>query len=154
MTTDRKKSEKYKRIVKQLNSILRQTNDSICRMSTINAILHHKMPGFFWTGFYLLRDGELIAGPYQGQLACQVLEKNKGVCWTAINKGETIVVDDVDKFPGHIACNPKSKSEIAVPLKNRSAEIIGVLDIDGIIKGQFDTVDAFYLEEIVKLYNI
>ena len=95
-----------------------------------------------------------MAGPYQGELACQVLEKNKGVCWAAINSREVIVVEDVKKFPGHIACNPKSKSEIAVPLKDSSEEIIGVLDIDSAVKGQFDAVDSFYLKEILKLYQI
>lgn len=154
MNTNRGKSERYKRILAQLKSLVGQTNDKICRLSTIIALLHHKMPGLLWTGFYLLKKTELHVGPYQGELACQVLEKNKGVCWKAINDGITIIVPDVNRFPGHIACNPRSKSEIAVPLKNRSGKIIGVLDIDSILKGHFDSIDSLYLEEIVKLYNI
>jgi len=117
----RKKVEKsllerrYKRIYEQLRGLFTKTNDKIARMATIVAVLHHKMPHFFWTGFYRIVDGELIVGPYQGPLACQVLEKNKGVCWACVNRKETIIVPDVEKFPGHIACDPRSKSEITVP---------------------------------------
>jgi len=106
---------RYKRIYEQLRGLLTKTNDKIARMATIVAVLHHKMPHFFWTGFYRIVDGELIVGPYQGPLACQVLGKNKGVCWACVNRKETIIVPDVEKFPGHIACDPRSKSEITVP---------------------------------------
>ena len=146
-----KKSGRYERIHKQLDELVRKTDDPICRMSTINAVLHHKMDHFFWTGFYLLRDGQLRVGPYQGPVACQVLEVNKGVCWAAVNNAKTIVVPAVEKFPGHIACDSRSKSEIAVPLKNADGEIVGVLDIESKEYGNFDSEDAIHLQKIISL---
>jgi GAF domain-containing protein len=146
-----KKSGRYERLVSQLEELLSKTNDPICRMASINAILHHKMDQFFWTGFYLLHDGELRVGPYQGPVACQILEKNKGVCWAAINEGKTIIVPDVEKFSGHIACDSRSKSEIAVPLKDRNGVITGVLDIDSTESENFNEEDALYLEKIISL---
>jgi GAF domain-containing protein len=109
------------------------------------------MDSFFWVGFYLLNDGHLIVGPYQGPLACIKLEKNKGVCWAAVNTQKTIVVPDVHKFPGHIACDPRSRSEIVVPLRNQPGEIIGVFDIDSRLSNNFDETDALGLEKIVSL---
>jgi len=144
-----KKSGRYERIYKQLEELLKKTDDPICRMATINAVLHHKMDNFFWTGFYLLKDGELRVGPYQGPVACQILESNKGVCWAAINAGKSIVVPDVEKFPGHIACDSRSKSEIAIPLKKTDGSIAGVLDIDSKEFSAFDEEDAEQLEKIV-----
>ncbi|MFW5781336.1 MAG: GAF domain-containing protein [Bacteroidota bacterium] len=141
---------RYSRIYEQLEKLLQKTDDIYAKMATVCAVLHHKMH-FFWTGFYLLRNGELIIGPYQGPVACQVLEKNKGVCWATINQAKTIVVPDVNKFPGHIACDTRSKSEIAVPLGNKSGEIIGVLDIDNVQPGSFDEIDRENLEKIVGL---
>jgi GAF domain-containing protein len=120
-------------------------------MATINAILHHKMPGFFWTGFYLLKNGELLVGPYQGTLACIRLKKDTGVCWAGINRRETVVVPDVDKFEGHIACSSLSKSEIVVPVFDKDDNVIGVLDVDSKQPGNFDETDRKYLEEIVRL---
>jgi GAF domain-containing protein len=122
-------------------------------MATIVALLHHKMKGFFWTGFYLLDDGELIVGPYQGSLACIKLEKDTGVCWAGINRGETVVVPDVHQFPGHIACDSRSNSEIVVPLRNITGEIIGVLDVDSSEFNTFDEVDAQWLEQILTLIH-
>ena len=120
-------------------------------MATVAAILHHKMDGFFWTGFYLLRDGNLIVGPYQGPAACQVLPKDTGVCWTGINRGESIIVPDVEKFPGHIACDSRSKSEIVVPVRDNTGQVIAVLDVDSKQLNQFDETDAAGLEKIVGL---
>jgi GAF domain-containing protein len=119
-------------------------------MATVVALLHHKM-GFFWTGFYLLNDGRLLVGPYQGTVACQELEKNKGVCWAGINQEKTIVVPDVNQFPGHIACDSHSKSEISIPLKDKNGKILGVLDVDSKTLDSFDEVDAKALERIVGL---
>ena len=143
-----RKIERYRRIIVQLNSLLDKTNDPVCRMATINALLYHKMDGFFWTGFYLLKNGDLRVGPYQGPLACQVLKVNTGVCWTAINKKNTIVVYNVKEFPDHIACDSRSKSEIAVPLIDQEGNIAGVLDVDSNNIGQFNETDARFLEEI------
>ena len=123
-------------------------------MVTLLAVLHHKMDYFFWTGFYLLQDGKLQVGPYQGSLACIDLAKNSGVCWAAVNTEKTVIVEDVEAFPGHIACDSRSKSEIVVPLKNQKNEIIGVLDVDSSELNSFDETDALWLEKILGLvYN-
>jgi L-methionine (R)-S-oxide reductase len=145
------KTGRYERVYSQLEQLIQKTNDPICRMATINAVLHHKMDHFFWTGFYLLHDGQLRVGPYQGPVACQVLEKNKGVCWAAINEDITIIVPDVEKYAGHIACDSRSKSEIAIPLKNAHGKIIGVFDIDSKEPANFDEEDANHLERIITL---
>ncbi|KPK85163.1 MAG: histidine kinase [Bacteroides sp. SM23_62_1] len=146
-----KKEERYNRIYLQLKELLKSSPNEIARMATLVAVLHHKMDGFFWTGFYLLHDGDLMVGPYQGPLACQLLEKEKGVCWAAINSQKTISVPDVTKFQGHIACDSRSRSEIAVPLKNEKGKIVGVLDIDSKIPGHFDETDVINLEKIGEL---
>ena len=150
MKTDKKKG-RYERIYKQLGELLTATENPASRMSTIAAVLHHKMDGFFWTGFYLLKEGELLVGPYQGPVACQVLEKDKGVCWAGVNENQSIIVADVEQFPGHIACDSRSRSEIVVPVRNSQAEVIGVLDVDSKDLNQFDEVDAEGLERIVAL---
>lgn len=139
------------RIYAQLEELLLKSSDELARMATISAVLYHKMEYFFWCGFYRLVDDELIVGPYQGPIACQVLRKNTGVCWAGINNAETIIVPDIHKFPGHIACDSRSKSEIVVPVKNSSGKIIGVLDVDSNEYNSFDNVDAKHLEIIVAL---
>jgi L-methionine (R)-S-oxide reductase len=113
---DKKKSGRYHRIYTQLDALLKKSSDPIARMATVCAVLHHKMDYFFWTGFYLLKSGELIVGPYQGPVACQILEVNKGVCWAAVNGKEAVIVPDVHLFPDHIACDSRSQSEIVLPL--------------------------------------
>ena len=148
------KDKLYKRIYLQLYDLLRQTVDIDARMATISAVLHHKLGKTLWTGFYSLKDGELIVKTYQGPLACQVLKKNTGVCWTAVNKQKTIIVSDVHKFEGHIACDPRSKSEIVVPVRDKNGTIIGVLDIDGKVLDRFDNTDATELERITGLLFI
>jgi L-methionine (R)-S-oxide reductase len=145
-----KKTNRYRRIYDQLVILLQKTDDQTARMATVAAILHHKIDYCFWTGFYLLRDGQLIVGPYQGPLACQVLEKDKGVCWAGINRKETVVVPDVHQFPDHIACDSRSQSEIVVPVR-KHGKIIGVLDIDSKQLNSFDEVDAMELERITGL---
>ncbi len=148
---DSRKKGRYGRIYKQLTGLLTSTSDPLARMATINALLYHKMDGFFWTGFYLLKDDELIVGPYQGPAACQVLTKNTGVCWAAVNRDEVMVVPDVEKFPGHIACDSRSKSEIVIPLRKENGEITGVLDVDSQVLNQFDETDKQELTRICKL---
>ncbi len=120
-------------------------------MATAAAILHHKMPHYFWTGFYTLIDGDLVVGPYQGPLACQVLEKKKGVCWAGCAQKKTIVVPNVHEFPGHIACDSRSNSEIVVPLVSKDKHVWGVLDVDSRKLDAFSDVDKEWLEKIVKL---
>jgi GAF domain-containing protein len=149
-----KKARKYQRIFEQLKNLCKTTDDPVSWMATISALLYHKMPDFFWVGFYLLKNGKLIAGPYQGPLACQELEKDKGVCWAAIRREKTIIVPDVNKFPGHIACSNKTKSEIVVPLKNINNKVTGVLDIDSKLYNNFDETDAIGLGKIAGILNI
>jgi L-methionine (R)-S-oxide reductase len=146
-----KKEGRYNRLFSQLSDLLKKSPNMNSRMSTTNAVLHHKMDYYFWTGFYLLDKGDLTVGPYQGPVACQLLEKNKGVCWAAVNQKETIVVADVHKFSGHIACDSRSNSEIAIPLTDRSGNIIGVFDIDSKEFNSFDDIDKLWLEKIVAL---
>jgi GAF domain-containing protein len=146
-----KKAGRYSRMYTQVEELVKKSDNPISHMSTVIAVLHHKMEYFFWTGFYLLQDGKLLVGPYQGSVACQELSKDKGVCWAAINQNKTVVVDDVHLFPGHIACDSRSNSEIVVPLRNHKKEVIGVLDVDSKELKSFDEVDAEWLEKIVEL---
>ena len=147
------RSGRYTRIQAQLKELLGKSDNLLSRMATINAILYHKMDGFFWVGFYLLKDGRLLVGPYQGPVACLELPKNKGVCWEGINLGKSVIVPDVHQFPGHIACDSRSQSEIVIPVRDKDNTIIGVLDIDSDRKNNFDTLDAARLERIVNLLN-
>jgi len=146
-----KKIGRYKRIYDQLYTLLNVTDDVVSRMSTVAAVLHYKMDGFFWTGFYLIHDGNLLVGPYQGPIACQVLAKDTGVCWSGINQGKTIIVPDVEQFPGHIACDSRSRSEIVVPVWDINQQILAVLDVDSKLLDNFDETDAAGLEKIVGL---
>ena len=143
--------KRYKRIYDQLRELVLKTENKIARMATIAAILHHKMAQFFWTGFYILIDGELIIGPYQGPLACQILEKEKGVCWAGVISKKTIIAPDVHKFPGHVACDNRSNSEIVVPLIDKENQVWGVLDVDSRKFDAFSDIDKDWLEKIVKL---
>ena len=111
-----RKEGRYSRITAQLEELLAKTDDPLARMATICAVLHHKMDYYFWTGFYLYKSGKLVVGPYQGPVACLELEKDRGVCWAALNKRDSVVVPDVHAFPGHISCDSRSKSEITLPL--------------------------------------
>lgn len=144
------KAGRYERIFEQLSELLVKSNNPISGMTTLSALLHHKMK-FFWTGFYLLHDGKLQVGPYQGALACIDLKKDTGVCWASVNKLQTIIVPDVHDFPGHIACDSRSQSEIVVPVFMHDGSIIGVLDIDSDEKNSFDETDARWLEKLIKL---
>jgi len=149
--TKEKKEGRYSRLYAQISELLIKSNNPVSNMSTIVAVLHHKMDYFFWTGFYLLQDGKLQVGPYQGSLACIDLKKDTGVCWAGINQNKPVVVEDVHAFPGHIACDSRSQSEIVVPLRNASGITIGVLDVDSSEPASFDEVDAKWLEKIVAL---
>jgi GAF domain-containing protein len=146
-----KKIGRYERIYQQLTELVPKSNDPVSRMATIAAVLYHKMDTFFWCGFYLLKNERLLVGPYQGPVACQELKTDTGVCWAGINQKKTIVVQDVHDFPGHIACDSRSKSEVVVPLKDKNGAIIGILDVDGKDFNCFDAVDAEWLEKIVPL---
>lgn len=145
------KARRYERIFQQLEELLKDKPNAIASMSTIVSLLHSKMDHFFWTGFYLLDGGELVVGPYQGSLACIRLEKNTGVCWAGINRGELVIVPDVHRFPGHIACDSRSNSEVVVPMRDKSGKIVGVLDVDSKTFDAFDETDALWLDKIVRL---
>ncbi len=146
-----KKEGRYGRIYKQLEGLMKTADYPLSRMATIAAVLHHKMEDYFWTGFYLLVDGDLLVHAYQGPVACMHLRKDTGVCWAGINRKQSVVVPDVEAFPGHIACDARSQSEIVVPVYDSDGKIVGVLDIDSSTKNTFDEVDAQWLEKIVKL---
>jgi GAF domain-containing protein len=140
--------QRYKRIEEQLSALFAKNSDPISRMATAVALLQHKMPHFFWCGFYRIVDGELIAGPYQGPLACMTLERGKGVCWAAIQQGEALVVANVHEFPGHIACDSRSNSEVVAPLRDASGNVVGCLDVDSTEYDSFSTTDAEGLTRI------
>jgi L-methionine (R)-S-oxide reductase len=142
-------TDRYARIREQLGELYAKSDDPIARMATAVALLHHKMPHFFWTGFYLLRDGRLVVGPYQGPLACPVLPGPEGVCWAAVHRGEPIVVPDVHAFPGHVECDARSKSEIVVPLRDAAGRVMGVLDVDSDRRNAFGEADLRGLQAIV-----
>jgi L-methionine (R)-S-oxide reductase len=146
-----RKRERYGRVTEQLQELFASTRDPMARMATAAALLHAKMSGFFWTGWYLLRDAELIVGPYQGSLACLVLPAHQGVCWAGIDGGEAVNVPDVHAFPGHIACDSRSRSEIVIPLRDASGNVIGVLDVDSERPAHFDEADREGLEAIAAL---
>ena len=143
------KTEKYELLYKQIASLIEAESDPIANMANVSSMLHQTF-GFWWTGFYRVVRGELILGPFQGSMACTRIAKGKGVCGTAWSEGRTQVVEDVDKFPGHIACSSLSRSEIVVPIW-RNNEVIGVLDIDSEHLATFDSTDQEWLERIVQL---
>jgi L-methionine (R)-S-oxide reductase len=144
-------TKRYERIFNQLEELLQRTDNRIARMATVASILHHKMPHYFWTGFYIHTNNDLTVGPYQGPLACQVLERERGVCWAGFLNKETIIVPDVQKFPGHIACDTRSNAEIVVPLLDDKGQVWGVLDVDSKTRNAFSLVDQHWLEKIVGL---
>ena len=142
---------RYERIHCQLAELFIKNTDPIARMATICALLHHKMPSFFWTGFYRLNTGQLVVGPYQGPLACAILDGPEGVCWTSIKENTTIIVPDVHAFEGHVACDARSKSEIVVPVREPAGNIVAVLDVDADELDVFTETDRAGLEAIVGL---
>ena len=145
------KEEKYKELMPQLAALVGSETDEVANMANLSAALKQAF-GFFWVGFYRVVGEELVLGPFQGPVACTRIRRGKGVCGTAWAEGRTIVVEDVEQFPGHIACSSESKSEIVVPVV-REGQIVGVLDIDSDCLRTFDAIDASRLEEIVRLLS-
>lgn len=146
------KVEKYELLQQQTKALCAGETDQVAMMANVAAAIHLEM-GFWWTGFYRVQNDELILGPFQGPVACMHIGYGKGVCGTAWKQGETVVVPDVEQFPGHIACSSESRSEIVVPVKSAEGDIIGVLDIDSKDLATFDEVDKQWLEEIVKVFE-
>jgi GAF domain-containing protein len=149
----KKKEGRYHRIYDQLEELLVKTDDPLARMASVCAILHHKMDHYFWTGFYMAKEGRLVVGPYQGPVACQELEKDQGVCWAAYNSGEPVVVPDVHAFPGHIACDSRSKSEITLPVFDGDGTITAIFDVDSDQEDAFDQTDRDHLVRILELIH-
>lgn len=143
------KKEQYEELIPQLRGLIEGEADLIANLANLCAALKTQF-NFFWVGFYLVNDGELVLGPFQGPVACTRIRKGRGVCGTAWEKQETIIVPDVEQFPGHIACSSSSKSEIVVPVY-RQGQLIGVLDVDSDQLDQFDATDQVYLERICAL---
>ncbi len=143
------KEEKYRSLLPQLKALAEASPDLIAAMANFSAAIHETF-GFLWTGFYRVVDGRLVLGPFQGPLACMEIRHGKGVCGTAWAEARTLVVEDVDRFPGHIACSSASRSEIVVPVE-RDGRVIAVLDIDSASLATFDSTDARFLADAVAL---
>ena len=147
--TSTDKKEKYETLLPQIEGLLSNEPDLVANLANVSSALKFGM-GFFWVGFYLVKDDELVLGPFQGPIACTRIKKGKGVCGRAWEKGKTILVPDVEQFPGHIACSSDSRSEIVLPgFKNEEVQLI--LDVDSDQVNDFDTTDQVYLEKIMKL---
>lgn len=146
------KEEQYLSLIPQIEALLYGETDQIANLANVCAALKEQF-NWFWVGFYLVKEDELVLGPFQGPVACTRIKKGKGVCGTAWVKQETIIVPDVTAFPGHIACASASKSEIVLPLF-KEENIIGVLDVDSEYLAHFDEIDSVYLNKIVNLLNV
>ena len=146
------KEQKYAQLLEQINLLVGDEKDYISILSNVSAAIKQSF-GFFWIGFYIKKENELVLGPFQGTVACFRIPFGKGVCGTAWKEKKTMLVDDVEKFPGHIACSSFSKSEIVVPIIKKE-EVVAVLDIDSEHLSQFDQIDAAYLEKLCKWLSI
>ena len=142
------KTEKYRLLERQVAALLEGETDVIAKMANVAAVLHETF-GFWWTGFYRVAGDELVLGPFQGPVACMHIPFGKGVCGTAWKRNETVVVPDVEQFPGHIACSSASRSEIVVPVHGPDGTVTAVLDIDSDRLATFDEEDRVWLEKIV-----
>jgi len=145
------KSELYKQLVSQLSSLLAGERDLIANAANFSSLIFHSLPDLNWAGFYFAKDGDLVLGPFQGKPACVRIRIGQGVCGTAAAKRETVIVWNVHEFPGHIACDSASNSEIVVPLI-KNEEFIGVLDLDSPVLGRFDNEDAVGLNQLVSIW--
>jgi L-methionine (R)-S-oxide reductase len=143
------KEEQYEHLIPLIKGVLEGETDLIANLANVSAILKEQF-NWWWIGFYLVKEGELVLGPFQGPLACTRIRKGKGVCGSSWEKAATLIVPDVDQFPGHIACSSLSKSEIVVPVI-RNSEVVAVLDADSEFYAHYDETDRKYLEEIVAL---
>ena len=140
----------YDLMIKQLEALLEGEEDPIAILSNASALLNECLEEINWVGFYLMKNGELLLGPFQGKVACMHIQVGRGVCGAAVRENKVQLVPDVHTFPGHIACDSASKAEIVIPIR-KGEEIMGVLDIDSPVKARFDELDALYLEKCVKV---
>lgn len=145
------KEEQYESLLPQIKGLLEGEPDLIANLANITGALKEQF-NWLWVGFYLVKNGELVLGPFQGPVACTRIKKGKGVCGASWAKAETLIVPDVEKFPGHIACSSLSRSEIVVPII-RNNEVVAVLDADSADPDQYNVIDQQYLEQIITLIN-
>jgi GAF domain-containing protein len=145
------KEEQYASLLPQIKALLEGEPDLIANLANIAGALKEQF-NWLWVGFYLVKNDELVLGPFQGPVACTRIKKGRGVCGTSWAKAQTLIVPDVEKFPGHIACSSLSRSEIVVPII-RNNKVLGVLDADSIEPDQYDNIDQNYLEQITELIN-
>jgi L-methionine (R)-S-oxide reductase len=145
------KTEQYRSLIPQIKGLLDGEPDLVANLANTVAALKEQF-GWLWVGFYLVKNNELVLGPFQGPVACTRIHKGRGVCGTSWAEAKTLIVPDVEKFPGHIACSSLSKSEIVVPVMYND-EVIGVLDVDSEVYNDFDETDKHYLEEIISLIS-
>ncbi|GAB4526197.1 MAG: GAF domain-containing protein [Amphiplicatus sp.] len=153
MMNQSEKTARYAEVEKEIAAVLEGETNRVARMATIATILHHAFDHYFWTGFYLVdpeKPDELVIGPYQGTLGCLRIPFGKGVCGTAAARRETVIVKDVHEFPGHIACDARSRSEIVVPAFDQEGRLIAVFDVDSDREAMFDEADKTGLERILK----
>jgi len=141
------KAEKYETLLPQVRALIEGETDCVANLANVAAALKETFD-FFWVGFYLVKEEQLVLGPFQGPVACTRIRRGRGVCGTAWTENKTLLVPDVEQFPGHIACSSLSRSEVVVPLRNAEGEVCGVLDIDSRELATFDEVDACYLEKL------
>ena len=146
------KEEQYQSLLPQIKALLEGETDVVANLANVAAALKEQFK-WFWVGFYLVKNNELVVGPFQGPVACTRIKKGKGVCGTSWAEAKTIIVDDVEKFPGHIACSSVSRSEIVVPMIKNN-EVVGVLDVDSEMLNHFDAADQKYLELIIAEINL
>lgn len=149
-TTSEDKQAFYELMLMQLQALLEGEENPIAILSNASALLNECLEQINWVGFYLMKKGELLLGPFQGKVACMHIAVGRGVCGTAVSENKTQLVKDVHAFPGHIACDSASRSEIVIPIR-KGNEIMGVLDIDSPILSRFDEIDAMYLEKCVNV---
>ena len=142
----------YNEIAPQIKSLITDEPDLVANLANIAAVLKEAF-GFFWVGFYLKKDGQLVLGPFQGPLACTRIEFGQGVCGHAFNTRETVIVPDVEKFPGHIACSSASRSEIVLPIFDKNGDVAGVLDVDSDKLEDFSQADALGLGKITQIIS-
>jgi L-methionine (R)-S-oxide reductase len=151
IVTDISKEEQYRSLIPQIAALIQGEPDQVANLANIAAALKEQF-GWFWVGFYLVKNEVLVLGPFQGPVACTRIQKGKGVCGASWLQKETLIVSDVEAFPGHIACAAASRSEIVLPLF-KDGEVIGVLDVDSEHLAHFDEVDAKYLKDIISLLD-
>lgn len=144
------KEEKYQHLLPQLAALTSGETDTIANLANLMAALKQAF-NFWWVGVYLVKNDELVLGPFQGPIACTRIKKGKGVCGTAWQQANTLIVPNVDEFPGHIACSSESKSEIVVPVFNKNKEVIMIIDVDSEKFNAFDETDATYFEKVAQL---